>query len=227
MYKILILLLILAVSYIPSYWLEYTHSDGTHISARIPQGLSEPVKMTIEAKIREILPQRTIDTVIKLGESNHDSLNLDEFLEIANWEHTVTVKKLYSDKIITSILITNYNYTGGAHWSESRIGMVMDTKTGKQLSLPDFYDTNKLTKKLSLVWYKQITIGLKKLIWKELTIDEKNWIHDGVTDIQQYQSFTITPRILTIFGQQYQHNAYAYGMQTLIYPRLKLVDIAK
>ena len=198
--------------YSPLYALEYTHNDGTNISVTIPSTINAATQRTIESEIRKIFPQKTTSEIIDITRLDSDYLDLENILETAHWIHTIEVKNIYSDKSITSVLLTSYEYTGGAHGTTTRIGLVMDTKTGK---------------KLSPIWDKQIAIRLKKMIRKDLSIDEKKWIHDGTRDIEQYQSFTITPRVLTIYGQQYQHNAYAYGMQTLIFPRFKLIDIAK
>jgi hypothetical protein len=148
-------------------------------------------------------------------------------MDTENWEHTIRVQKIYGDNKITSVLITSYEYTGGAHGSMARIGLVIDTLTGKKLNIGDFYDTNKLSKVLGPIWQKQINTRLATTMQSKLSSDDKKWIHDGVTDIQQYQSFILTPRVIIVYGQQYQHNAYAYGMQTLLYPRARLIDLAK
>ena len=145
---------------------------------------------------------------------------------ISNWEHTITVKKIYSDEKITSLLISTYEYTGGAHGSSSRIGLVIDNATGKKLSLSDLYNTKKLTMRLSPIWQKQIISNLKRNTGK-LTTDDRKWIREGTVDIQNYQSFVLTPKMLIVYGQEYQHNAYAYGTQTLIFQRNKIEDIAK
>lgn len=214
--RIFICICILLIAYIPWYALEYVHSDGSHISITTSRWFSEWVEKSIQKEIQNILPQVIIQTT-----------NPGENIDTKNWEHTIAVEKIYTDASYTSVLITSYEYTGGAHGSTARIGLVFDTKTGKKLTLNDLYDTKKLTRKLSPIWQNRITIQLKQSLGKSLTKDEKNWIHDGSTDIQQYQSFVITPRTLIIYGQQYQHNAYAYGMQTLVYPRARLIDLAK
>jgi Protein of unknown function (DUF3298) len=81
--------------------------------------------------------------------------------------------------------------------------------------------------RLSPIWQQQILSRLRSTLATPLTIDEKNWVRDGTRGIDQYQSFVITDKILIIYGQQYQHNAYAYGTQTLIYPLYRLADIRK
>lgn len=154
------------------------------------------------------------------------AVDTESSIDTSNWEHTITVKKIFSDEKITSLVIHTYEYTGGAHGSSSRIGLVIDNATGKKLSLSDLYDTKKLTMRLSPIWQKQIISNLKKNIEK-LTTDDRKWIREGTVDIQNYQSFVLTPKMLIIYGQEYQHNAYAYGTQTLMVQRNKLNDIAK
>ena len=60
-----------------------------------------------------------------------------------------------------------------------------------------------------------------------LTPDEKAWIKDGTTDIQNYQWFNITEKDLIIYGQQYQHAAYVYGTFDLKYPLALLRKLKK
>ncbi len=87
-----------------------------------------------------------------------------ESMNTKNWEHTIRVQKIYSDSKIISVLITSYEYTGGAHGSMARIGLVIDTSTGKKLTLDDLYNAQKLTKRLSPIWQKQIISRLKATI---------------------------------------------------------------
>lgn len=56
---------------------------------------------------------------------------------------------------------------------------------------------------------------------------DRAWILDGTTNILHYQSFVLTSNVLIVYGQEYQHNSFADGMQTLVYPLLRLRDIRK
>ena len=109
----------------------------------------------------------------------------------------------------------------------SRNGIIIDNTTGKIISLDELYDTNKLVQELAPIWKNKIINSLEKNTESVLSNDELKWIEEGTRTIDQYSSFVITPKWLIVYGQQYQHNAYAYGMQTLYYPRSKLTDIAK
>jgi hypothetical protein len=60
-----------------------------------------------------------------------------------------------------------------------------------------------------------------------LTHDEKTWIKDGTTDIQNYQWFSLTDKELIIYGQQYQHAAYFYGTFDFKYPLALLRKVKK
>lgn len=77
-------------------------------------------------------------------------------MDTANYEYDFTVKQLYTNNQFTSVLLTYYNYTGGAHGNTSYIGLVIDNITGKIYALKDFYQTDKLVKKLSPIWQKRI-----------------------------------------------------------------------
>lgn len=203
-------------------------STSDSVSLSIPQDLSNTVTKTLKDEIEKILPsENTGASEYSKKELLTTEVQPEDIIDTTRWEHTVTVKKIYSDSKITSLLMTTYEYMGGAHGSTSRIGLVIDNETGKRLSLGDFYITKKLTMRLSLIWQKQIVKRLEQMTGKKLTGEEKNWIRDGSNDISNYQSFVITPKMLIIYGQEYQHNSYAYGAQTLNYPRSKLIDIAK
>lgn len=223
--RILSLFIILLISYIPTYAIEYTHEDGSHISVSLPSWVPDIVLHTIENTLEKILPSK--NTILPIPTTTPNTNLESEHIDTTNWEHTITVKKIFTNNKISSLLINSYEYTGGAHGSSARIGIVIDNTSGKVLSLDDLYDTKKLVKRLAPIWQKQIRSQLERSLEKKLSTDEKDWIRDGTSDIQQYQSFVITPTLLIVYGQQYQHNAYAYGMQTLIYPRSKLSDIAK
>ena len=173
-------------------------------------GWSEAVAKTLQAYI----------------DARYSELN-DKIPESGNWEYTLKIKKVYSDESITSLLITQYEYMGWAHGSTSRLGLVLDTKTWKEIDISDIYNGQKLARRLSPIWQKQIRYTLEQSLGAKLTQDEKNWIRDGSNDIQQYQSYSITPKLLIIYGQEYQHNAYAYGTQTLIIPLSKIIDLKK
>ena len=203
-------------------------STGNKVSLTIPQDLANTVVKTLNDEIEKRLPSDNTGTSeYEKKELVRTAVQPEDFIDTTHWEHTVTVKKIYSDAKITSLLMNTYEYMGGAHGSTSRIGLVIDNETGKRLSLGDFYITKKLTMRLSLIWQRQIVNRLEQMIGRKLTGEEKNWIRDGSNDISNYQSFVITPKMLIVYGQEYQHNGYAYGSQTLNYPRHKLADIAK
>jgi hypothetical protein len=225
--RILLLVLIFIGFFLPSYASEYTNPDGSLTAISIPEWLSEPVSKTLNKEVQERLP--TFDASEKqlaVQAMRATAVDTEPSIDTSNWEHTITVKKIFSDEKITSLVIHTYEYTGGAHGSSSRIGLVIDNATGKKLSLSDLYDTKKLTMRLSPIWQKQIISNLKRNIEK-LTTDDRKWIREGTVDIQNYQSFVLTPKMLIVYGQEYQHNAYAYGTQTLMVQRNKLNDIAK
>ncbi len=226
--KLFFITILVSISHLGIYAAESNTSTGDRVSLSIPQDLSHTVIKTLNDEIEKILPTENSGTSENIAKAIPTmSVHSENIIDTTHWEHTVTVKKIYSDTKITSLLMTTYEYMGWAHGSTSHIGLVIDNDTGKRLTLGDFYVTKKLTMRLSLIWQRQIVKRLEQMMGKKLTWEEKNWIRDGSNDISNYQSFVITPKMLIIYGQEYQHNAYAYGTQTLNYPRNKLIDIAK
>ena len=224
--RIFYILCIILASIAPTYGSTYIHSDGSKISIKLDTWITGVAQTIVDREIQKLLPKIKLPSI-----EDQIYINLEkdapEKIDTTNWEHNIEVKIIYQDKDITSLLINSYEYTGWAHGSMSRIGITIDNTTGNIISLDKLYDTDKLVKKLAPIWKNKIINTLEKNTESVLSNDEIKWIDEGTQTIDQYSSFVITPKWLIVYGQQYQHNAYAYGMQTLYYPRSKLTNIAK
>ncbi len=106
-----ILAIFALLAYSPLHALEYTHTDGTHISVDIPSSYNIAIQRTIESEIQKIFPPTTTTKIIEIARLDNSFLNLEDILETTDWEHSVKVKNIYSDDSITSILLTTYEYT--------------------------------------------------------------------------------------------------------------------
>lgn len=104
----------------------YLNPDGSRVNIEIPAGLPTPVANTLDAKIKSYLP--TDFEVV-------DFSGMGEGQNPANWEYDINVKKIYSNTGFTSLLMETYQFTGGAHGSSARIGLVIDNITGKTYTL--------------------------------------------------------------------------------------------
>jgi hypothetical protein len=224
--RILCILCIIFFSTVPTYGSTYTHSDGSKVSIKIDMRITGTTKSVVDKEIEKILPKIELPTIEDQLYINIEK-DTTQKIDTINWEHSIEVKMIHQDKHITSLLINSYEYTGWAHGSMSRNGIVIDNTTGNVISLNNLYNTDKFVKKLAPIWKNKIINSLEKNTESTLWNDEIKWIEEWTETINQYSSFVITPKWLIVYWQQYQHNAYAYGMQTLYYPRSKLTDTAK
>ncbi len=197
----------------------YMNTDGSKVSIERPH-LEAYVDMIIDWEIQKFLPENPV-LAFSLGNDEKGTSQ-----DPATWEYDIRVQKLYENTDIISLLITSYQYTGGAHGSNARIGIVIDKNTKKRLQISDLYDSQGLPFRLGPVWRKNIESRLS-LRMGPLSNADRAWILDGTTNILHYQSFVLTSNVLIVYGQEYQHNSFADGMQTLVYPLLRLRDIRK
>jgi Deacetylase PdaC len=115
-----------------------------------------------------------------------------------NWEYDFSVKKVYEDEDILSLLMKTYQYTGGAHGSSGRFGIVFDKKTGKQLSITDIFEERPLVYRLGLLWRLQILSRIQEMNG-EVTGSDRIWVREGTVDSFHYASFTLTDKFITIY----------------------------
>lgn len=195
----------------------YKNPDGSQVNIEIPVGLPTLVAKTLDVKIKSYLP--TDFEVV-------DFSGMGEGQNPANWEYDIDVKKIYENDQFVSLLMTTYQYTGGAHGSSARFGIVIEKATGKRLEIGDVFQARPLVYRLGPVWRSQILAKLRANNG-DITSADRIWVREGTVDDFHYNSFVLTDKVLIVYGQQYQHNAYVYGMQTLIYPLARLADIRK
>ena len=195
----------------------YKNPDGSQVNIEIPAGLPTLVASTLDVKIKSYLP--TDFEVV-------DFSGMGESQNPANWEYDIQVKKIYENENIISLLMTTYQYAGGAHGSSARFGMVIEKSTGKRLEVGDIFQSRPLVYRLGPVWRSQILAKLRANNGN-ITSADRLWVREGTVDDFHYNSFVLTDKLLIVYGQEYQHNAYAFGMQTLIYPLARLADIRK
>lgn len=197
----------------------YVNPDGSVVSIDVKGTIPNKIYNAVIDEIDGYLP-----TEFDTGSIDYDS---GSFMDPHNWEYTFQVKKVYGDKNITSLLINMYQYTGWAHGISWRIGIVYNNKTWEKIELDDLYDTEKLVKIVGPVWEKKISKELEKIYETSLDTSDTDWIKEWTNDISDFGSFTINARNITFYGQEYQHNPYAFGTRTLTYQLIKLKNIKK
>ena len=197
----------------------YVNPDGSVVSIDVKWKIPNKIYTSVMDEIDRYLP-----TEFDTGSTDYES---GSFLDPHNWEYIFQIKKVYSDKNITSLVVGIYQYTGGAHGMSAQIGLVYNNKTGKKIDLEEMFDGDKLVKTLGPVWEKKISKELEKLYETSLDTSDIDWIKEWTNDISDFRSFTINARAITFYGQEYQHNPYAFGTRTLTYQLSKLQNIKK
>lgn len=96
----------------------------------------------------------------------------------------------------------------------------------KQLSITDIFQERPLVYRLGPLWRSQILARLYASNGA-ITASDRIWVREGTVDGFHYASFTLTDKYLTVYGQEYQHVPYAYGMQTLRVPLARIRDIMR
>ncbi len=197
----------------------YVNPDGSKVSIDRPL-FESYIDVILDREIQKFLPQNPVlATQLATDEKGTSE-------DPATWEYDIRVQKIYENTGSISLLVTSYQYTGGAHGSSARLGIVIDKKTQKRLYIADLYDARKLPFRIGPVWRKAIESRLRTQIGP-LSFADRAWILDGTTNISHYQSFVLTSNMLIVYGQEYQHNSFADGMQTLVYPLWKIRDLRK
>lgn len=87
----------------------YRDTNQIVITIDRPEGLPVVVDTLLDEKISDFLPDDTpIEVTPDMSGSTQDP---------RNWEYRVDIDKLYENDSIVSLLMTTYQYTGGAHGS--------------------------------------------------------------------------------------------------------------
>ncbi|MBA2731348.1 MAG: DUF3298 and DUF4163 domain-containing protein [Acidobacteria bacterium] len=129
------------------------------------------------------------------------------------------VKLAASDLVSIDFGVDSY-FEGAAHGSHSTVGFNFDLKSGKMLSMSDLFKSN--SKYLELISSYSIK-SLKKALGPD---PDMEWIQKGAEASEEnYRSWTITPKGLTVTFDQYQVASYAQGPQEVVIPYSVLKNV--
>lgn len=173
--------------------------------------LSQSVLVLMAGKITELVPALDVEASKSGVESSANP---------KNWYSSFALSIVHEDTRFISLALDYDIYTGGAHGQHGRFGYVIDKKKKRFVRLNELFFEQRLIKKVGPEWKKQILSEL----WAEADID---WVNKGVVGSSNYRSFVITGSDIIVYGQSYQHNSYAQGERTLVYPLSKLTSLKK
>lgn len=124
----------------------------------------------------------------------------------------------YNANNLLSLNVMNYYYAGGAHGLSNLISYNYDIKTGKELTLQDFF--------VQGYDYKNfINTKIKKYI-----ASDKNTYFSGGTDfkgIDDKQEFYVSEQGITVYFQAYEIAPYAAGIRYFLIPKAEIANNLK
>ena len=119
---------------------------------------------------------------------------------------------VYSDEDIISAKMEIYQFTGGAHGGTVTYGLSFDQKAGTLLTLDDALTlTGMSLGQISEAAKKQLTMRFGMVQFPE----------GAAPTPENYSTFIVSKDAVTFIFQQYQVEAYAYGMPEISIPRVK------
>jgi hypothetical protein len=119
----------------------------------------------------------------------------------------------YNENSLVSIVVSGYEYTGGAHGISWRESLTFDLETGKAFKLGDLFKSG---------------ADYKKVIDERIAyeIDRRDW-QDSVRfeGISADTSFYLTEEALVIYYQPYEIAAYVFGLPSFAFDRYELSEL--
>ncbi len=140
---------------------------------------------------------------------------------VGNCETLVDYTVYYNENGLFSVVLTEYQYAGGAHGATYKHGFTFDLATGRALSLPELMAEG-------AGWRAY----LNRVIRREIDSREKAGILSEFEtgrfeDIGQAPDYYLTDDALVIFFQQYVYFPYVAGIQEFYIPYRELDGMLK
>ena len=181
---------------------EYPEISGVSptVAAKFNQTTKNMVMTDVE-KFRKDLLAQTADDL--------------KFIKETGGTNTVEISYniTHADDEIVSVWFGNYFYTGGVHPNSYSFTLNFDLKTGRALKLADLFKPNSNYLKI----ISDYSIQQLKPKISEMSDDE--WIENGAgAKAENYKSWNLTRKGITVTFDSYQVAAYAAGPQEVVVP---------
>lgn len=140
---------------------------------------------------------------------------------VGNCETLVDYTVYYNENGLFSVVLTEYQYAGGAHGATYKHGFTFDLSTGRALDLPELMAEGSGWRAF-----------LNGVIRREIDSREKAGILSEFEtgrfeDIGQAPDYYLTDGALVIFFQQYDYFPYVAGIQEFYIPYRELAGMLK
>jgi len=170
------------------------------------------------------LVARTVDDVIKKAKDEiMQSVSGDFTPGSGQYELDITYDTVTHSDTVYTLLLTIYQYQGGAHGSQALLPFTFDLKNNKVLTLDDIFTSTPNALKL----IEPIAqAAIKQAIGADMV--QEDMLSAGATPTSDnYQYFSLDKDSITFYFQQYQVGPYAIGIQKVTIPFAQLSSVLK
>ncbi len=195
-------------------------SDSTAIiNIEYPQ-ITGSVNSSTESKINQFLEEEFKQSIIWFDEVRSDSAFFEDFPYEMQYTFETGFQTAYNSTEFLSIVLSHYQYTGGAHGNYFALGYNIDMKNGNVLSLKDIIKKDSF----DLLIYECEQAIMEK--FEANSLIDAGLFEDEI-EIPDDQDFYIMPGILVLQFDPYEIGPYSMGEITAEIPFEKIKDILK
>ena len=170
--------------------------------------------------MNQFLEEEFKQSIIWFDEVQSDSAFFEDFPYEMQYTFETGFQTAYNSKEFLSIVLSHYQYTGGAHGNYFALGYNIDMKNGNVLSLKDIIKKDSF----DLLIYECEQAIMEK--FEATSLIEAGLFEDEI-EIPDDQDFYIMPGILVLQFDPYEIGPYSMGEITAEIPFEKIKDILK
>ena len=186
--------------------------------------LKVSVDYPLELTQKSDLVATTVDEVIKQSKDQIMQAVSGDFIPGSGaYELDITYDTVTHSEDIYTLLLTIYQYTGGAHGGEAILPYTFDLKNNKVLTLDDiFTNTDEALKIIEPLAQDAV----KTAIGADM-VQEDMLTAGTAPTTDNYQFFSLDKDAITFYFQQYQVGPYVIGIQQVTIPFAQLSSVLK
>lgn len=175
---------------------------------------------TIEQKVNLFLEEEFNQSIAWFDEVKSDTAFFEDFPYEMQYTFETGFQLEFNSKNFLSIVLSHYQFTGGAHGNYFAIGYNINLKDGSVLSLKDIIKDDSF----DLLAYECEQAILEK--YEAESLDEAGLFEDVIT-IPDDQDFYIIPGTLVLQFDPYEIGPWSMGEITAEIPFEKIKDLLK
>jgi hypothetical protein len=154
--------------------------------------------------------------------SDYSAEDIKDLPETMGLENYISYNVVLANNDLASVVLSNYEFLGGAHGMTVYSTVNYDLKNNKELKLADIFEPNSdYVKAISDYSIAELKKSLGEM-------QDEEMINDGAgAKADNFSNWNLTKKGLMFTFEAYQVAAYAAGTQTVIIPFEKLKDVLR